>query len=254
MSLIQDLERKAVQFAATWARDGSGTTADMMAAFAAEMLRAQARSISALWDQAFKTKELLETNAVDFTDEFRATLAQELKNALAPTTDSGGPELQVVGDETSAAIVPFQREEVVYRPGKPFRQEVRGPDVALHTVFPIVEHFPFGLRVRALAVEETAQRQIVSALNALAYSPLASPVGGMDLYIIVGVDQDGDANWDVTLSLSSAVARKLEMDEVSYEPNKIYCIKVDERELIVAQVEQAELAAAMPPEEAAPAP
>jgi hypothetical protein len=252
MNLLQDLERKAVQFAAKW--DGSGTTAEMMAAFAEELLRDQARRTSGLWDQAFKTKELLETNSVDFTDEFRSTLAQQLKSALAPTAQAGDPELQVVGDETSAGIVPFQPDGVVYRPGKPFRQEVRGPDVVLHTVFPVIEYLPGALRVRALAVEETAQQQIVSALNALAYSPLASRIGSMSLYIIVGVDQDGDANWDVCLTLSSAAARKVEMDEISYEPNKVHCIRVREREIILDEVPQAELDAAMPPEEAAPAP
>jgi hypothetical protein len=159
----------------------------------------------------------------------------------------------VVGDETSAGIVPMQREQSIYRPGNPFRQEVRGPDVALHTVFPVVEYLPGGLRVRALAVEETAQKQIVSALNALAYSPIASRIASVTAYLIVGVDQDGDPNWDICLRLSAAAERKVEMDEISHAPNKVYCIQAGE-DLIVSQVDQAELDAAFPPEMNAPAP
>lgn len=251
MSLQQDLERRALRFAQQ--RGDKGSSAEMMAAFADELLREQARRTSDLWDQAFKTKELLETADVAFDNDFRVFLAQQLNQVLAPRNDPGDAELEIVGDESSAGIVPKQRDQVVYRPGQPFRQEVRGPDVALHTVFPVVEYLPGGLRVRALAVEETAQKQIVSALNALAYSPIASRIASVTTYLIVGVDQDGDPNWDVCLRLSAAAERKVEMDEISHAPNKVYCIQTGE-DLIVSEVDQAELDAALPPEMNAPAP
>lgn len=49
--------------------------------------------------------------------------------------------------------------------GKPFRCPVSGPDVAVSTLYPVVEHGPGWLRVKALAVSLEAQEEIVDAMG-----------------------------------------------------------------------------------------
>jgi len=50
--------------------------------------------------------------------------------------------------------------------GAPFPQVISGPDVSLHTVYPVIERGQGTLRVRALAVSADAQESIVRAVNA----------------------------------------------------------------------------------------
>lgn len=79
----------------------------------------------------------------------------------------------------------------------------------------------------------------------------APPAADTLAYLIVGVDQDGDANWDICLKLPAASERKMEMDEVSHEPNKVYEIRIG-TDLIVQEIPKDDLDAAMPPGQTAP--
>lgn len=71
------------------------------------------------------------------------------------------------------------------------------------------------------------------------------------VYLIVGVDQDGDANWDICLKLPDAAERKVEMDETSHEPNKVYEIRIGD-DLIVQEVPKDDLDATLQPGHPAP--
>jgi hypothetical protein len=49
----------------------------------------------------------------------------------------------------------------------------------------------------------------------------------MALYLVVGVDQEGDPAWDVLPTIQQALAVKVQLDECAFEPMKVYLLHRD---------------------------
>lgn len=91
----------------------------------------------------------------------------------------------------------------------------------------------------AMQAAATWIRKVAPAYEML-LAAIQSPSERVSMYLIVGVDQDGDANWDICLKLEDAAERKAEMDEGSHQPNKVYFVQAG-RDLLVDEIDQAEL-------------
>jgi hypothetical protein len=56
------------------------------------------------------------------------------------------------------------------------------------------------------------------------------------LYLVVGVDQDGDAWWDVFLHESDALKAAAETNECCYEKLKVHRISSDDKTITTTEV------------------
>lgn len=96
-------------------------------------------------------------------------------------------------------------------------------------------------------------RKVVPAFEALAAVSQRSAEEGVSFYLIVGVDEFGEANWDICLKLEDAAVRRAESDVGKFRPNKAYYVQVG-RDVLFNEIDQHELDEAMPATPEAPAP